>query len=87
MKTLEYSNDPKDKRERTMPTFLYWRYKTTSDIYAVRVTDDGLLDGATGPIPPKEATVAKLQDWKFTPLEGERIRGRLLEFERIEAKQ
>ncbi|MGE0681421.1 MAG: hypothetical protein AB7P69_11060 [Candidatus Binatia bacterium] len=70
-----------------MPTFLYWRHKMTGDIYAVHVTDDGLLDGAIGPIPPNEATIAKLPEWKFIPLEGKRIRGRLLEFERIEAKQ
>jgi hypothetical protein len=70
-----------------MPTFLYWRHKTTGDIYAVHVTDDGLLDEATGPIPSNEATLAKLSDWKFTPGEGKRIRERLLEFERIEAKQ
>ena len=70
-----------------MPTFLYWRHKATGCIYAVHVTDDGLLDGATGPIPAHEATLAKLPHWTFTLMEGKRIRGRLLEFERIEAKR
>jgi hypothetical protein len=28
-----------------MPTFLYWCHKTTGELYAVRVTEDGVLGG------------------------------------------
>jgi hypothetical protein len=80
---LGYGSDPKDNGGRVMPTSLYWRNKTTGEIYAVRVSDDGVLDGAVGPIPPKDATSAKLRRWEFDPKKGEQLRRRFLEFERI----
>ena len=56
-----------------MPSYLYWRHKQTGEIYVVCVTDDGVLDGAYGPIPRKEARLAKLPHWPFTTAEGERL--------------
>jgi len=64
-----------------MERYLYWHHKTTDHIYAVRITQDGVLDGAYGPIPRKKATPTKLPHWPFSSAEGEQLRRRLLEFE------
>jgi len=63
-------------------TFLYWRHKTTGTIYAVRIAEDGVLDGAYGPIPRKKATPAKLPYWSFSSVEGSSCAGGSLSLNR-----
>ncbi len=46
-------------------TFLYWREKKSGELYAVRIDDAGVVDGAAGPLPPDEVTAAKLHQWTF----------------------
>ena len=48
----------------------------------MRVNDDGVLDGAAGPIPPNEATFARLPYWKFDAAKAQQLRWRMLEFEK-----
>lgn len=64
-------------------TYLYWRHTQTQEIFAVRVNNAGVLDGAVGPIPPNQATAVKLGQWAFDLKKGEQLRRRFLEFERF----
>src|SRR5262245_23889575 len=70
-----------------MPRYLYWRHKQTSEFYAVRVNDDGLVDGNVGPIPHEEAKHTKLTHWTITQKDGEQLRRRFLEFELFTIKR
>jgi len=50
------------------------------------MNDEGVLDGAAGPIPPCQAKQSKLPHWAFDPEKGEQFWRRLLEFERLTAE-
>jgi hypothetical protein len=66
-----------------MPTYLYWRHKTTGDIYAVRVTDDGMIDGVAGPIPPAEALRDTLPAWPYNPVEGHQLQRQISKYTQL----
>jgi hypothetical protein len=68
-------------------TYVYWQHKKSGDIYAVRVNEEGVVDGAYGPIRDSEATRTNLPTWRFQEGTGEQVRWRINEFERFNAKR
>lgn len=64
-------------------TYLYWLHIKTGEIFAVRVNNAGIIDGAAGPIPLEEATAENLRQWPFDQKKAEDLRRRFLEFVRF----